>query len=60
MLTTYTRILSNRREYERGKPGALLTYKACAYNGLWCNVCRKVSQSMDQLGKALARGGQDK
>lgn len=51
MLVTYDRYL---REYKRGKPGALLTYKACPENGLWCNVCRKVAASMDALGKALA------
>lgn len=49
MLTTYDRVL---REY-RGKPGALLTYKPCPINTIWCHVCRRVAASMELLGKAL-------
>jgi len=50
MLTTYDRYL---REYKRGKPGALLTYKPCAAKGLWCHVCRRIAASMEALGVAL-------
>ena len=50
MLTTYDRVL---REYKRGKAGALLTYKPCKLNAIWCHVCRRVAASMELLGKAL-------
>ena len=52
MLVTYDRYL---KEYRRGKPGALLTYKPCALKGLWCHVCRRIAASMEMLGIALAQ-----